>query len=41
MSLLISALVGLVYMVLFIILPDKMTLAAFILAAIVLLTAGI
>lgn len=40
-GLLISALVGLVYMILFIILPGKLTFAIFILSAITLLTAGI
>ena len=40
-GLLISALVGLVYMIIFIIIPDKMAFASFILAGIVLLAAGI
>ena len=40
-GLLISACVGLVYMILFIILPGKLTFAVFILSAITLATAGI
>ena len=40
-GLLISACVGLVYMVLFIVLPGKLTFAIFILSALTLLTAGI